>query len=58
MLEMVDAVALQPLLIPAGQVAKDETFTTTKAHAEELIGMGLAKPAKGGKAKAEGAKDG
>lgn len=59
MSDTVEVVATRPLLVPAGQMAEGDVFTTTKAHADQLIAMEMARavPVKG-KAKAEGAKDG
>jgi hypothetical protein len=55
MSETVDVVATRPLLVPAGQIAEGETFTTTKAHADQLIAMEMAKlPAKAKKAEKDG----
>jgi len=50
--ELVDAVALRDLKLPSGEVAKGETFTTTKLAADELVAMEMAEPA-GEKSKAK-----
>jgi hypothetical protein len=42
-MDTIDVVALQPLMVPAGQIAAGETFATTEQHAAQLEGLGLVK---------------